>query len=162
MDGVELEKTGWGVFLDIPMGMFVNLKMIIVVLPKVVGDCWNDSNGQGGGSGEAITCHNNARNIVIMDNSVYDCTNGFIVAAGAEQTGWVGYIEIYNNKICILVAIYVQNYLKLLIIVSAELLGLTPDIAVLLIVISLLILLMVYIYRMQTLAPQLLIIFFKM
>lgn len=75
------------------------------------GDCLHDLSGQGGGSGEAISCHNNARNIAIIDNYVYDCTNGFIVAAGSPNSGSVGYIDIYNNRICNLYPTYDDSYL---------------------------------------------------
>jgi len=57
------------------------------------GNCFHDQNGRGGGSGDAINCHINANNIAIINNTVTDCSNGFLIGAG-------GQIEIYNNTVC--------------------------------------------------------------
>lgn len=67
-------------------------------------DCATDPGGKGGGTGEAITCHINAKNIVIYDNLVYDCNIGFMAGyAGYDGYGnviFVSHIEILNNTIC--------------------------------------------------------------
>lgn len=57
------------------------------------GDCFHDQNGKGGGSGDAISCHINANNIAIINNTVTDCSNGFLISTK-------GQIEVYNNTIC--------------------------------------------------------------
>jgi len=67
-------------------------------------DCATDPGGKGGGTGEAITCHINAKNIVIYDNLVYDCNIGFMAGgAGYDEYGnliSVSHIEILDNTIC--------------------------------------------------------------
>lgn len=68
-------------------------------------DCVTNPAGRGGGSGEAVTCHINAKNIVIYNNFVSDCAAGFFAGGGLTTDGYgndleVSYIEILDNLIC--------------------------------------------------------------
>jgi len=67
-----------------------------------------------GGNGEAIIIHSNAKNIVIIDNEITDCTTGINIGGGISGRCYDGdnvdlfpcskvtieHIEIYDNKIC--------------------------------------------------------------
>ncbi len=68
-------------------------------------DCANDPGGKGGGTGEAVTCHINAKNVVIYNNVVSDCAMGFLAGGGLTTDGYgndleVSHIEILDNLIC--------------------------------------------------------------
>jgi len=61
----------------------------------------------GGGNGDAIEMHENAKNIAILDNHINDCARGISISGNIRVVGenecnisHVEHIEVYNNVIC--------------------------------------------------------------